>query len=920
MPFRSTSSHTIHIYSLTSFLFSLCLLSVILIALLNTPAFAVENRIIRVGLFQNKPAVFQDENGEVEGLYADLVNEIARLENWKIDYVLDTWEGCLKRLSSGDIDLMTSIAYSLDRDSFADYSREAVWSLWGMVFLPMKSPVQKVEDLAGKTVAIVESEITGINFLKLTKTFSVDCRILRLPSYDDVFKAVSEGRADAGVVNNIFGVRNSANYLLQSSPIMFSPISGFFAVSEGRNGEIITSIDRYMGQWKRDPNSVYYKSLKVWLGNQPEKTPVTPLWVPVGSVIFVAVVLCMFVWTYLLRRLVHLKTEELRKNEERLRELFEQSPIGLMLCTLSGSFVIANPKFAQIIGQDLDTVLDRGYWDVVPEHHLALEKQRWQDLDHFGHCEPCDIELRHSNGELIPVHSHAMIIERDGERFIWSSTEDISKLKRAEAEREELSEQLQQKQKMEAIGTLAGGIAHDFNNILSAIFGYTEQAMQEPHCNESINDKLKSVLSAASRAKKLVQQILTYSRKGKDNRQPLELHGAVLDSCNLLLKTFPSSVQFEFDIDDSTGVIMADANQIHQIVMNLCTNAYHALENQKGMIHVSLNAVHIDSEQDAKYSELASGDYASLRVNDTGVGISDEDAQKIFDPFFTTKTQGKGTGLGLSVVHGIVQSHQGIIHSDSTPEDGTTFEILFPLIAEKGQISSDRINVTNLSDDNLRGSEHILFVDDEVTLVDLMNAILPRFGYQVTGCHSAEVALGFFQADPYSYDLILTDQVMPGMTGDALAQAILDIRNDMPIIICTGHCSTLDAEKVIAIGAKKLLMKPLSSRFLLKSIRSTIDECKGTVGGHSLRPHMSYQSSDDKNMVPLSDIDSLTEEFSQLPDALRQQLQEALKSWSPDKIDDAIEKIRHVNQSIGTVMDLWAKEFRYDLLKKLYKQ
>jgi len=365
---------------------------------------------------------------------------------------------------------------------------------------------------------------------------------------------------------------------------------------------------------------------------------------------------------------------------------------------------------------------------------------------------------------------------------------------------------------------------------------------------------------------------------------------------------------------------MADPNQIQQIVMNLCTNAYHALENQTGTIRVSLCSVHIDSENNIKYSDIASGDYASLRVSDTGMGISDDDASKIFDPFFTTKTQGKGTGLGLSVVHGIVQRHQGKIHSDSAPGEGTTFEVLFPLVLQKGQVCSDGIDVATVSDENLRGNEHILFVDDEVALVDLMNVTLESFGYQVTACHSAGVALGIFQEDPYCYDLVLTDQVMPGMTGDSLAQAILEVRNDIPIIICTGHSATLDEEKVLEIGAKKLLMKPMNSRFLLKNIRSILDGSKGAVAVNSYPLHSPVQSLDDECITSFYDGDSLMEEFSQLPNPLRQQLQDALKSWSPDNIDDAIEQVRLANQPIGRLMSLWAKDFRYDLLNKLYNQ
>lgn len=917
MFYRTTSFHLTQIYLFISYLFNICLLFIILVAF-NTTAFSAEKQTLRVGLFQNKPAVFQNEKGEPQGIYIDLVNEVARQEKWQVDYVLDSWAGSLQRLSSGDIDVMTSISYSLERDRFADFTHESVWGTWGVVAVPVRSSIHEVKDLDGKNVAVVGREISGINFIKLTQNFKINSRILSLSSYDEVLKAVSEGRADAGVVNNLFGTKHISAYGLKGSSIIFSPVNGFFAVPEGKHKDIVVTIDRYMKQWKHEPDSIYYKSLNRWLGNQPDKTFVLPRWVYVGFSIVATVILMLFVWTYLLKRMVNLKTRELQKSEERLRELFDQSPIGLMLCNLQGTFVAANKAFAQIVGLDLDVVLARRYWDMVPEQYLVQEKQRWKDLHRFGHCEPCDMELNHSDGHLVPVHRHTMIVERDDECLIWSSTEDISILKRVEADREELSEQLQQKQKMEAIGTLAGGIAHDFNNILSAIFGYTEQALQDPHCVPPVSSKLKLALSAASRAKKLVQQILTYSRKGADKRQPLVLHSAVLDSCNLLVKTIPASVQFKLDIDDSTGVVMADSNQIHQIVMNLCTNAYHALEDKDGEICVSLKPIHVDPEQEKKYSDLAPGDYASLRVRDTGVGISGENTSRIFDPFFTTKKRGEGTGLGLSVVHGIVQSHQGSIRSDSTLGEGTTFEVLLPLISKKGHVSSCEVDFIGVSDENLRGHEHILFVDDEPMLVDLMKGTLATFGYQVTACSSAEVALGFFQADPYGYDLVLTDQVMPGMTGDVLAQSVLNLRDDIPIIICTGHSFTMDAEKIAEIGVRKLLMKPLTNKVLLKSIRATLDESDMAEEGIDSPGQAFRGASDDEYIQTISDVNDLKKDFLQLPEPLRQQLQEALRSWSPDRIDDAIDDIRQRNQLIAEALDLWANDFRYDQLQKLY--
>lgn len=485
---------------------------------------------------------------------------------------------------------------------------------------------------------------------------------------------------------------------------------------------------------------------------------------------------------------------------------------------------------------------------------------------------------------------------------------DITDRIKAQKQQQQLEEQLRQTQKMEAIGNLAGGIAHDFNNILAAIFGYTELAMREENCDGRVKRKLESVLAASGRAKSLVRQILMYSRKREDNYQFIELHTIVLEACNLLRKTIPSSIPLQLDIDESTGVIQADATQIHQIVMNLCTNAYHALPEQKGTISISLKPIIVGSELALKYPDLQPNTYALLTVADTGSGMSEEIEARIFDPFFTTKKTGTGTGIGLSVVHRIVQEHHGSIKVDSCLGKGTIFEVLFPLVTEKASENIQEI-VTSVE---ISGNEHILFVDDEAMLVELGQTMLNSYGYQVTGTLFPLQALELFKADPNAYDIIITDQTMPEMTGDLLAQKVMQIRTDIPVIVCTGNSATLDSEKAETIGIKKIFQKPLDVHILLKEVRQILD--KDTKKAERTIPvkHLKIKNAE-------SDIEPLKKDFLLLPPELRRDLKIAVNSLNPDEIDVVSTNIKQGNHRLGVAIQSLAADFRFDQIKALFE-
>ncbi len=396
----------------------------------------------------------------------------------------------------------------------------------------------------------------------------------------------------------------------------------------------------------------------------------------------------------------------------------------------------------------------------------------------------------------------------------------------------QLEKQLLQAQKMEAIGTLAGGIAHDFNNILTAIMGYANLGMLRLPGNDSDvvlcsaeqNRKLKfylnEIFTAGERAGKLVSQILSFSRQNEAIHQAIELAPIVKESIRFLRATLPATIIIEQYIQAETPMVLADPTHIHQVLMNICTNASHAMQDQGGILKIELKQFDLPEKDTSMYHDIDPGSYTELFISDTGHGMNRELQQRIFDPFFTTKEQGDGTGLGLSVVHGIVTQIGGTIMVDSTLGKGSVFRILLPADEGGGENSESREETGAISG----GNEHILLVDDEEMLLEIGEKFLKYYGYRVTICATAIDALKLFNKRPYDFDLVVTDQVMPGMTGDQLIKELLKIRSDIPIFLTTGYSETIGKRRALAMGASAFIMKPIIMEELATAIRETLDK------------------------------------------------------------------------------------------------
>ncbi len=629
---------------------------------------------IRVGIFQLAPLNFTDEKGVDRGLYPDLIRKIADEKQWEVIFVPGTWAEGLKRLHREEIDILTAIASTPERKKTLDFNNESVFDLWGQVFLPLGNPLHSIMDLKGRRVAVMEEDISGKNFIKTAKKLGITCEIVPLPTHTHIFHAIQEGRVAAGVVPQYFGMRHAQNFNLVASSIQFCPFSVYFAAKKGRQADILKTIDTYLYQWKQDKDSYYHNRLSYWIAPEEYKEESIPpwLWITVAAIAAILVLLAYINRT--LNITVKKRTQELHSREKQYRDLVESANSIILRMDQYGHILFLNQFGLNLFGYTKEEIYGRNVIGTI----LSPDEARAQKLC-MAHKKILELPEKYElfenknickDGHTIYIQwsNKATIDDRGQFQEILSIGTDITQRKQLEAS-------LYQAQKMEAMGTLAGGIAHDFNNILSVIFGYTELARLSIDDPKKVEEALEQITQGGKRAKNLVSQILTFSTQSNSEKHPVQLSLIIEETITLLAPSLPPAITLTQDLA-SQKMIQADPTQIHQIIMNLCTNACHAMETTGGTLHISLKDISLRGTPfDSKALPLPPGEYIQLEVQDNGTGITPGVIQKIFDPYFTTKGAGKGTGLGLSIVHGIVQAHRGHIQAWSLPETGTTFQV-----------------------------------------------------------------------------------------------------------------------------------------------------------------------------------------------------------------------------------------------------
>ncbi len=512
--------------------------------------------------------------------------------------------------------------------------------------------------------------------------------------------------------------------------------------------------------------------------------------------------------------------EELKASENRFRDISQSMADWIWEIDENSQYTYVSDSVKKVLGYSAAELIGKQPFDLLPEEDKDTKEQIFNEL--ISKSKPIvDFEnwnLSEDGTWVCLITNGVPILDKDGAvKGYRGVNKDITKQKNLEKERTAIESRLHQAQKMEAIGVLAGGIAHDFNNILFPIIGYTEMLMEDISKDSPFREDLEGIYKAALRARDLVQQILAFAHQDENDMMAMKLQPVIKEALKLIRATIPTTISISHNLQPDCDTVKAAPTQIHQIIMNLATNAYHAMQVAGGELKVSLKEIEL-SQYDRIDPHLAPGVYACLAVADTGTGMDKQLTQKIFDPFFTTKKKGKGTGLGLSVVHNIVKSMNGAVKVYSEPGQGSEFHVYLPIVADEFNTKASRID-----EPVQRGTESVLLVDDEKSIIVMVGFALERLGYQVHSNTSSIEAFEAFKTCPDKYDIVITDMAMPKMSGEKLAVELINIRPDVPILLCTGFSEAMTEKKILDLGVRGVLLKPVMIKDLAKKIREVLD-------------------------------------------------------------------------------------------------
>jgi PAS domain S-box-containing protein len=507
------------------------------------------------------------------------------------------------------------------------------------------------------------------------------------------------------------------------------------------------------------------------------------------------------------------RTEKaLVESQARFKDIFETAAAGMMIVNGDTQRVVeVNPAAAQLMGEPIEQIRGKSLNQLIRSTGTDFLKTG----DHASN-DPVECDLTCNRPDPIPILRTMRPMDFNGEPHWLISFVSIQKVKEAESAKREAESQLNRAQHLQAIGTLAGGIAHDFNNILYGVIGYAQLAMDDAPQGSLLHDNLSEILQGSQRAKELIAQILAFSRQQDSERKPIHPAPLIKEALKLLRASIPATVEIHSKIAPDANTILANPTQIHQVIMNLCTNATHAMLAQGGLLRVVLDNVTVGSGEIFFNGTVPSGEYVRLLVADNGIGIPQSIIDRIFEPFFTTKPQGAGAGMGLSVVLGVVQTHSGAIRVHSELGQGTRFEVLLPAGAADEACEEAGEQPTP------GGKERILFVDDERSLIQMGKQMLAKLGYAVTSCQDPLEALEQFRRAPDAFDLVITDLTMPKLKGTRMAEEMLRLKPGLPVILCTGYGDQISPEQMAQIGIRELLLKPILRHKLAVTIRQAL--------------------------------------------------------------------------------------------------
>jgi len=784
---------------------------------------------------QFQPIEFIDENGNYSGIGADFVKLLEQKLGIKFEIVVCAdWDEVISRTRKREVDVLNAVVRTPEREAFLTFPPPYLTLPSVILVQKNVSETLTLEKLKGMHIVMV----SGYGYVDLIRHRYPDIRIELVSDLKTALRKVSFSMADAFV-----GDLATASYCIESQGIINLKIAGEtdppnisgFAVRSDWP-ELVRILDKGISQISEKERSRIMQKW-IYLETEPKISAQQLQNLILLSVLGIILLSTGFLlWNLMLKRVVQNRTKDLQRevkerklaetallrSEKRFRALAETSPLAIYMSVgIEQRGVYMNAAFTRLFGYTLDEIPSISDWWPLAypdEENRESLKEEWQSkvstaIESKTEIDPMEVVVTCKDGSKKNISWGFISIGEEN----WAFGMDLTERVQQDRKRALLEAQLHQAQKMEAMGALAGGIAHDFNNILAAILGNAELALLQLSENPGASQKIKQVVQASYRARDLIKQILAFSRKEQTQEAPIELYPVIREALELLRASIPATINMEEDLDSHCGVILADPIQIHQVVMNLCTNAAQSMEENGGILRIELKAVQLDQKDLEDASNMNPGRYARLSVKDNGKGIEKQYLDRIFDPFFTTKEVGKGSGMGLAVVTGIVKNCGAMIRVSSQNGTGTSFHVYFPLLEE--YIIPENRKSENLS----TGNERILVVDDEKTIINIISQYLEQMGYQVTAFTNSQEAFEVFRSNPFSFDLILTDQTMPGLTGDKLARLALEIRPEIPVILCSGYSSRISTERARNMGIREFLMKPVTMKKLSQIVRTALD-------------------------------------------------------------------------------------------------
>ena len=831
------------------FILSIALLALLLTGLLSTRSAAQpeEVRTVRVAMFNFYPVLFKDQAGAVRGFYADILENIARKEHWRIQYVEGSWGEGLERIRRGEVDLLVSIAWLEERAVYLDYGKTPVMSVWSELYVPQKSVLNGFREVSGKKIAVTKGDSNGKQFRNLVQRFGIPCTVVEVPGFEEVFGAVESGKADAGVVNNTFGAGRSRDFHLKLSGVIFNPYDVYFAVAKGQNGEVLSRLDRYLAAWRADDASIYHVSLNRWLYHSADLVRVTPPWL-INTLLALGLSGCIgTMFIVLLRRQVGSRTRELQLSESSLQEINEELAVKeeelrhqleetfaaqaalqkseeflsaivenmpamvFVKDALELRYISINKTGEALLGYPREELIGKSDHDLFPEAEadFFLGMDRYT-LQRGAVYEVAEEKIHDKCGRERILHTRKVpLFDTRGEpRYLLGISVDITEQKNVE-------EQLLQAHKMDVVGQLAGGIAHDFNNMLTGIIGAAEM-LNWRLGDDPQNAKLTAViLDAATRSADLTRQLLAFSRKGKITSTPISINDCINAVVAILERTIDKRITLEVNLAAENPIVIGDPGLLQNALLNLAVNARDAMDEGGAIIFATANLELGLSDCSSHPALMSPGPYLEITVSDTGMGMTPEVMEHIYDPFFTTKETGKGTGLGLSAVYGTVKEHNGTITVCSEPGRGTVFRVCLPSGLSAAVQAAP-------GEEAVQGRGGIMLVDDEAIIRLSGHCLLEELGYQVYLAEDGEQALELFARERDRIGLVILDMVMPKLSGKETFLRLKELDPEVRVLFSSGFHREGTVNELLAIGASGFIHKPYRMQYLSKSVAEAL--------------------------------------------------------------------------------------------------